>query len=384
MFLQTISLLWGMWLGQLSMQEQQLPFNFELKEEQGKSVMIIHNASERIRCDELTFRNDSMFVRLPVFDSEFHLKVTTGHLSGEWTNYSKKDHPTLPFVAERGKEQRFYETEKATASVSGRWETWFDVNGPDSSLAIGLFEQKGNVLTGTYLTESGDHRFIEGVVTGNKVKMSLFDGAHAWLYIASLQDDKWEGIYYSGKSYQAPFRAKKNEKIQLRDPNAITKAEGTLSFSFPTVDSTLVSLTDTNYRNKVVVLQIMGSWCPNCMDETAFLSNYYKQHRNEGVEMIGLAFERNSEFPIAAANVKRLIKRYDVQYPVLIAGVSGKENVMKKLPALKDFFSFPTTVFIDRKGNVAKVYAGFSGPATGENYLNYQKEFEETLHNLLK
>lgn len=382
MFLQTLSLLWGIWLGQLTMQGEKLPFNFELKEEQGKPVMIIHNATERIRCDEITFRNDSMIVRMPVFDSEFHLKVSENNLNGEWINYSKKDHPALPFNAEKGKDKRYYENENAAENISGRWETWFDVNDPDSSLAIGVFEQKGNIVTGTFLTETGDHRFIEGVVSGNKLKMSLFDGAHAWLYIATINNNKLDGIYYSGKSYQGPFHAKRNDKIKLRDPNTITKTEGNFNFSFPSVDNKIISLTDAAYRNKIVVVQIMGSWCPNCMDETAFLSDYYKKHKQEGVEIIGLAFERNPEFEIASTNVKRLIKRYNVEYPVLIAGVSGKENVMKQIPAIKDFISFPTTFFINRQGKVVKVYAGFSGPATGDEYQKYIREFDATIKAL--
>ncbi len=379
----SLPLLFGIWLGFLSLHDEKLPFNFDLLNENGKVIMVIHNANERIKCDEIIQKEDSLFIRVPVFDSEFRVKITDHEMNGNWINFGKKGNPSIPFHANFNISKRFSSTKKPRFNVSGKWETWFDAGTPDSSLAIGVFSQVNEKVTGTFLTETGDHRYLEGIVSGDSLFLSVFDGSHCWLYKAQIKNDEMSGVQWSGLSYKGPWKAKRNEKVSLRNPESISKVESPISFTFPNLDSNLVSLSDSCFKNKVVILQIMGSWCPNCMDETAFLANYYQNHRNEGLEIIGLAFERFPEFAKASANVKRLAKRYNVQYPLLIAGLSGKENVMKILPQIKDFISFPTTIIIDRKGKVQQVHAGFSGPATGIEYDDYTKDFDLFVQNLL-
>ncbi|MFM7016404.1 MAG: peroxiredoxin family protein [Bacteroidota bacterium] len=379
-----IGLLLGMWLGQLFLPGQPLPFNFEIKKENEKIVFVIHNAEERIVCDITDVRGDSMFVRLPVFDSEIKIHIEGDRLRGKWINYSKKGNPEVVFVGYKGVTERFTDKAPTTLNVTGKWETWFDVDGPDSSIAIGVFNQQGNKVTGTFLTETGDHRYLDGVITGNTLKLSVFDGAHAWLYIAEIKNDSMNGMYYSGLTYKAPFHARRNENAKLRDPNTITKVEGNLNFSFPNLDSTIISLSDNRFQKKPTIIQFMGSWCPNCMDEAKYFNEMYKTYHEQGLEIIGLAFERSADFSKAKESAARFVNNLNIQYPVLIAGVAGKENVMKALPQVKDFISFPTTIFLDDKGRVVKVHAGFSGPATGKEYEWYKADFEKTIKKLLR
>ena len=133
-----------------------------------------------------------------------------------------------------------------------------------------------------------------------------------------------------------------------------------------------------------MLLQIMGTWCPNCLDETSYFVEYYNQHHNEGLEMIGLSFEKTTDFKKASSNVKRLVQHYQIPYPVLIAGSVGKDAVANAIPGITNFFSYPTTIFINRKGEVVKVHAGFSGPATGNDYEFYKKEFNAAMEELLQ
>jgi thiol-disulfide isomerase/thioredoxin len=150
------------------------------------------------------------------------------------------------------------------------------------------------------------------------------------------------------------------------------------------MDSNLVSLADVQYRNRVCIIQIMGTWCPNCMDETVFLDSIYRARREEGLEIIGLAFERNSDFASATARIKKTVQHLHVSYPVLLGGVARKGEVEKVVPALKGFFSYPTTLILDRRKNIVKVHTGFSGPATGASWEEYRQEFNKTLDRLLR
>ena len=379
-----IGLLMGMWLGQLFLPGQPLPFNFEFKEEKGNIVFVIHNAEERIVCDITDVRGDSIFIHPPYFDSEIKLHIEGDRLRGKWINYSKKGNPEVVFVGYKGVTERFPDKGNTTLNITGKWETWFDVDSPDSSLAIGVFNQDGNHVTGTFLTETGDHRYLEGVIVGNTLKLSVFDGAHAWLYIAEVKNDSMNGMFYSGNTYKAPFHAKRNESVKLRDPNTITRVEGELNFSFPDLDSTIVSIKDKRFQKKATIIQFMGSWCPNCMDEAKYFNEIYKTYHEQGLEIIGLTFERSAEFSKAKVSAGRFVNNLGLKYPVLIAGVAGKDNVMRAIPQIKDFISFPTTLFIDDKGKVVKVHTGFSGPATGKEFEIYKSEFEKTIKKLIR
>jgi thiol-disulfide isomerase/thioredoxin len=150
-------------------------------------------------------------------------------------------------------------------------------------------------------------------------------------------------------------------------------------------DGHLVSITDKVYQGKVVVIQILGSWCPNCMDETKFLSEFYQKDHAKGVEIIGLAYERTTDFASSQKALQAFKKRFDIQYPILITGVTVSDSLRteKTLPQLKKIDAFPTTIFIDKKGNIREVYSGFNGPATGEHYAESKKEFNETIDKLL-
>lgn len=381
-----ISLLIGFWLGLLQLPDAALPFQFEIAQHDGTPVMIIQNADERIVCDEVTMLGDSIFIKLPLYDSEFRLKIGNRTLTGNWFNYGRKVPTSIPFTANKDILYRFPSSTNATSTLSldGSWETWFAAGTPDSSLAIGKFKRDGNKVFGTFLTESGDHRYLEGILDRDSLKLSVFDGTHAYLYLAKVNGDEMQGMYYAGNSYKAPFRSRKNNSISLRDPSTLTQAKGEIDFTLLDADSNLVSLTDPKYRNYIKIVQILGTWCPNCIDESKFLDSVYTHRKEEGLAIFGLAFERSPLFSEASKGVKKMQKRLNIHYPILIAGTNKKGEVQKVLPAIDNFFSYPTTLFIDRKGQIVKIHSGFSGPATGDEWEKYKVDFNRTLNRLLR
>jgi len=157
----------------------------------------------------------------------------------------------------------------------------------------------------------------------------------------------------------------------------------TISFSFPNLDNVPVSLDDPKYKGKVVIVSILGSWCPNCLDETAFLAPWYKENKDRGIEIIGLAFERKNDFNFAKRTLTRLKERFDIRYELLFAGLASTEAASKALPALSGVAAFPSTIFIDKKGNVRKIHTGFSGPATGKFYQEFKDEFNGFINELV-
>ncbi len=383
----------GIWRGQLVRPDgASIQFNFEVKNENGKSVLYIINGKERLLTDSLLFRNDSVFIQLPFFQSAFEAAILPG---GDLHGVFKKNYgryiQTILFEAMFNKNTRFDVATAPSANAGGRWQaTFYSHTGKEREL-VAEFEQHQSIITGTFLDPTGDYRYLEGVVDGDSIKLSGFDGGHVFLFTGRVVGDSITGgKFYSGSNGIQNWNAVKNSKAKIADgfeAENLNPDAGKLNFTFPdAVSGKKVSINDSRFKNKVIVIQILGSWCPNCMDETKFLSKYYDEYHKAGIEIIGLAYERTADFKASVAALQPFLKRFDVHYPILVTGVAVTDSLRteKTLPQLKTFNAFPTTIFVDKKGNIRKVHSGFNGPATGSHYSAYQKEFDDLVKALLK
>ncbi|MGQ0828500.1 MAG: peroxiredoxin family protein [Bacteroidota bacterium] len=366
----------GVWGGSLQLNDTtQLPFNFEIKNTNKKLSFEIINAEERIIVDEIFLNGDSVIIKMPVFDSEFRCKNLGDSLKGYWINHSRKDKNRIPFIAFVAREKQIFAT-KYLPKIEGRWEVDFSPNSKEKTKAMGLFKDgSSHDVKGTFITETGDYRYLSGERGQRNFYLSCFDGAHAFLFTGNFVGaDSVVGHFYSGAHWHESWAAQRNEKFELRDPDSLTHLKPgftKVDFSFKNLEGKKVSLSDEKFRNKVVIIQLMGSWCPNCMDETKFLAPLYDKYRSKGLEVLGLAFERTDDFNKAVSNVSRTKKRFNVNYELLITEKTGKDQASKALPMLNKVMAFPTTIYIDKKGLVRKIYTGFYGPATGDNYTRF-------------
>ncbi len=377
----------GVWRAVIQAQGQEIPFNFEVSKKDGKLLINIINGKERLSVDEIVFFKDSVKIPLHIFDAQIVAKVSEGRLDGGFIKNTAKNDYYLPFSAVHNVKYRFTDKPQASnISIGGKWQAYFLKDNGDSTKAIGVFQQKGSEVTGTFLTPSGDYRYLEGVAEGNGFKLSAFDGEHLYLFKAEQQaDGTLKGEFFSGKSSLRKWVATKNPNASLPDAEKITYLKDgaeKIDFSFPNLEGIKISPSDEKFKNKVVIIQILGSWCPNCMDETIFISNYYKKNKRKDIAIIGLAFERSPEFAEAKKRVDKMVKRLDVQYDVLIAGTDN--NAAAALPMLNKVAAFPTTIFIDKKGKVRKIHTGFSGPSTGKYYEELTEEFKNFVDKLLR
>jgi len=376
----------GIWRAELNVQGQMLPFTFELSQTDSSnySVQLI-NGEERILIDEVELEGDSLTIPMNFFDTQISAVVKKGKLEGHFVKNYAEDY-RLPFSAQQGQNYRFAKEDTENyQDFGGKWEVQF---ADDSIISVGIFKQNGSRVQGSFLTATGDYRFLEGNVEGSTMKLSAFDGEHAFLFEALMQEDNsLKGNFWSGKSYHTEWTAKPNAEAELPDANKLTylkEGYDQLSFSFPDLEGNSVSLSDEKYQNKVVIVQLFGTWCPNCMDETKFLADWYRQHQEEPVEIIGLAYEQKDDFDYASSRVKKMVEKLDVGYNFLIAGTSDKEEAAKTLPMLNRVMSFPTTIFIDKKGEVRNIHTGFSGPGTGVYYERFVEDFNILMDKLLK
>lgn len=380
----------GLWIGEISMQNKKTPFKMHLNEnENGTITAQIINGEEEILLDDITRKNDSLHIPLHIFDISLDLAIQNSALSGTYTKHYEDDY-VLPVSFHKGNEKFILiDEEKSPSDFSGKWEvTFIESEEQDTTLAIGIFEQNENEVKGTFLTPFGDYRYLTGAADNNTLKLSTFDGNHAYLFEATMQKDgTLKGDFYSGKEWHETWTGFKNENAELPHPDSLTylkREYDQINFSFPNLDGQQVSLTDEKYKDKVVILQIFGTWCPNCMDETKFLSAWYDENKDRGVEIIGLAYEQKDDFDYAKNRVEKMIDKWNVNYNFLIAGTSDKEAASKTLPMLNQVISFPTMIIIDENGQVVNIHTGFSGPGTGKYYDEFVSKFNKKMDDLLK
>jgi thiol-disulfide isomerase/thioredoxin len=378
----------GIWRAVLTIQNQEVPFGLDVqKDSAGGYDAYILNADERILLDDVSFAGDTVIIPLHIFDASIRAVVDGNNMKGLFLKHYDKDY-RVPFSAEHGVEYRFRQSEGSGQgrNFTGKYKVLFYEAEGDTTQAIGVFSQNGNKLTGSFLTPTGDYRYLEGVVENDSFRLSTFDGNYVYLFKAKGDEGKLSGRFYSGKTKNILWEGERDDNATLPDAESLTfLKEGyeKIEFLFPDVNGNPVTLEDEKYKGKVVVLQIFGTWCPNCLDETKFLSPWYDKNRDRGVEIIGLAYERKPDFKYASDRVRKMIDKMHVNYDFVIAGTNDKEKASETLPMLNKVMAFPTTIFIGRDGKVKKIHTGFSGPGTGIYYDRLIEDFNQTINGLL-
>lgn len=386
----------GVWRGVIEIQGRNLPLNFEVtRDDKGGYDAYLLNADERLLLDEVKVNGDSVDLRMHIFDANIKARISRDSLKGFFIKNYENDY-RLPFTAAYGQGFRFFENDSTQRAVdfTGKYEVTFlhpsdsDANKTDTTRAIGLFHQKGPHVTGTFMTPTGDYRFLEGDVKDSVMYLSTFDGNYAYLFHAAMQPDgSLQGEFFSGKSWKENWVGRRDAQAALPDAGSLTymkKGYDRIAFSFPDANGKQVSLDDEKYKGKVVILQLLGTWCPNCMDETRFLAPWYDENKDRGVEIIGLAYERKADFGYASERVKKMIEKMGVGYDILIAGTNEKGSASQSLPMLNAVMAFPTTIYIGKDGKVKKIHTGFTGPGTGEYFEQFITDFNQTVNGLLK
>ena len=371
---------------------KQVPFVLERKMEQGKIILYILNAREKIKITNVTIAGDSMFFTTPAFESSFRVKLLkSGDMSGTYIKGTAGATQYWPVHGYANRNSRFTTSSgEAKNNISGKWDVTITRANGTVRKALGVFEQNGNVLTGSFLTPAADYRYLDGIVTGDSLKLSSFDGDNVHLLEAKVDNSNTltGGVFFNGYTARETWIAKRNDSAalpEINEPTQLREGASRLSFTFDDLQGLPVSINDKKYQNKVVIVQLMGSWCANCLDETKFLADYYKHNHSKGIEVIALAYELTTDIKRSKKSVARFQKLLDVTYPLLITGVtaSDEQKAEKTLPQLTSIKSFPTTIFIDKKGNVREIHTNFYGPGSGEYYTASKNKFYETVDKLL-
>lgn len=384
----------GSWRGTVLLdtndKSSELPFIFEVGENKdGDPRIIIFNAEEEIEVNEIEFEGDTVKIKMPVYKDEILARVVSNDsIAGRYLHVGSRSSYSMPFYAVSGKMERFKGANKPPAlDVSGKWEVSAVYRDTIKNTYVAEFRQKGNTLTGTFMTAAGDYRYLEGAVSGNDLMLSVFEGYYTKLFRAKITPDGkiTDGIIIGGPSSREKWSAVKNENAKLPDHDKLSSVRediDKIDFTFPNLKNYMVSLSDQKYKGKPVIVSIGGSWCPNCKDEVRLLAELYEKYNPKGLEIICINFESNN-LEESLQRIERFRSQLGAKFEFLYAGEAGRK-VTEVLPFMKEFRGYPTTIFLNKNHKVLAVHTGFSGPGTGFHYDKLKQEIIGLIEKMVK
>ncbi|MGC6489558.1 MAG: TlpA disulfide reductase family protein [Planctomycetota bacterium] len=365
----------------------ELPFRLTLGVDGGEVSATIGNGSERIQVPAVEL-GDALVLRFPHYDSELRLDPVT--LDGEWIKRRGRKGETRMQARRSADGPRFAlaATEGGTAWTGGRYAVDF---AQSEDAAVGEFSVSRSPATwnceGTFLTTLGDYRYLAGNTDGRSLRLSCFDGAHAFLFHAERDaDGALRGDFWSSDSWHEAWTATPDPAAQLADGWALTKWRGGAELSetrLRALDGGAASLGDARFAGRPMVIEVFGSWCPNCHDHGAYMAELHRRYEARGLQVVGVAFEHDEDFARCARQVEAFVARHGADFPIFVGGLSDKAKATASLAVLDRVRSFPTTIFVDRHGAVRGVYQGWSGPATGPAHTRLRQRFEQLVEDLL-
>lgn len=364
-----------------------LPFNATFSKVQDYSaILTLSNADEQIVIEDVKLKNDSIIAELPFFNTSFEMRIESPYmLSGKWINHDKENY-SIPLTAEQGKDYRFTNT-KSNQPISKRYAVTFESGTEAEYPAILELKNESGYLTGTFLTETGDYRYLEGNIMNNSIYLSTFDGSHAFLFQAQIKGDSLvNGLFKSGIHYKTRWIAIADSAASLKKPEEITKltSEKPIDFDLLNEKGERVNWNKAELNNKVVIMDIMGTWCPNCMDASRALAQLAEPYSKDDLVVMPVLFEYKDDLEYARKAFHEYAKQLNISERFLFGGKASKEVANEKFPMLSSISSFPTLIFIGRDRKIVQIYTGFYGPGTGEHYSEFMQSKRELIAQLVQ
>ena len=343
--------------------------------------------------------HDEVIVKIPHYDSHLQFKRNEGgKMEGVWSKARGEGRTeVLIRSADRSFVGSKFESvagDSQPADFEGLWSVKFESS---DELAIGDFWtmdlDEYTIANGTFLTTTGDYRYLSGRVDGNLMRLSTFDGAHAFLFHARMQaDGSIEGDFYSGNWHHETWTAVRDDDAKLPDAfeqTVIADEEALAEAVFKDLEGEPTRVLDVLDESndgrgaKARIIEIFGTWCPNCSDAGRELVALKEQYGDD-LAIVGLAFEITEDFDRSVVQVRRHHEHIGSDWPILIAGLSDKDKATAALGFLDQVRSYPTLVFLNEANEVQAVYSGFSGPATGDAYIEQRERFEALIDGMIE
>lgn len=367
---------------------------------------LVRNADEAIEVPLVLNDRGELVIRFEEYDSEI-VAAPVGEngleFRGEWTKRrgpagDAREWVKMPFFlnargycpveADRGGADRTM----GQLVRTGRWSVKF-ADDPEPAVLVMSAERVPDGRAGvrltraTFLTTTGDYRYLTPKVGAGTLSMSCFDGSHAFLFSAKVAEDgSLTGDFWSGPSYHTTWTATPDLNAALPDGFGTAKVvpgADINALSYPDAKGEARSLGEPALVGKARIIEVFGTWCPNCRDASKALETLQAKYGGRGLKVVGLAFEVTGDRERDLKQLRVYAERLGVTYPLLLAGTNDKAKAREAFPVLEKIGAYPTLLFVDAAGRVRRTYSGFNGPATGAAHTEMMGRFETLIEKML-
>jgi peroxiredoxin len=369
----------GLWDATVEVKGLTIPFRMELSSQGTTATGSFFNGDEKLSSTGGRWEDGSLALNFDYYAARLEASLTDGVLRGKYNRAGN----VYPFQAKRFTPSPL--TEADVPSIAGLWEVGVESSKGESAWRF-IVRQSGPEVTAAILRVDGDTGTLAGAFKEGKFVLSHFSGARPSLVEVTPQQDGTLTVVQNGNPPMTAVRsadARAKGLPQPTDPSRHTSMKDPTEpfrFRFPDLEGRLVANTDARFQNKVVIVAISGSWCPNCHDEAPFLVELYRNYHSRGLEIVMLSFEEADQLK-NPTRLRAFIKRYGIEYPVLVAGETAEWNA--KLTQAVNLNAWPTTFYLGRDGRVRSVHAGFAAAASGEFHQQLKEDVTRLIERLL-
>jgi thiol-disulfide isomerase/thioredoxin len=375
----------GMWDATINFNGAEIPFKMELSGNGSSVKGWFFNGDDREISNRGNLANGSLTLNFDSYLAKLTATVKDGAIDGEYGPILKKNYPIHAVRASAKKPQAAADA----PSIGGQWDLLNVASSKGEKAWRLILRQSGSDISGAILRVDGDTGTLSGSYKDGKFVLSHFSGSRPALLILKPAADGTLDVSLSALHGFNEMKAVRPEEARAKglpeptDPDKHTTVKDPnqpFAFSFPDLNGHVVSNTDSRFRGKVVLINITGSWCPNCHDEAPFLASVYDKYKSQGLEIVALNFEEADQLK-DPTRLRAFIKEYGIHYTVLLGGET--ESAKEKLTQAVNWDAWPTTFFVGRDGRVRGAHAGFPSPGSGELYRQTKDQFVAEVEKLL-
>lgn len=373
----------GRWVGSAELNGNQIPFRLDISGSGDQVDAALVNGKEESPASSGSYSGGHLVLNFDYYANTLDATVKDGVLTGTFGGHAH----SVPLLAHLNGEA--VAASANPPNITGDWEVATESSKGEHAWKLKV-QQSGADVEVVIQRIDGDTGTLYGVWKDGRFAVSHFTAAGPSYVVLQPQDDGTLQLLtpaHGGAVQQLTARRPKDartESLSGRDDplthTSLKNPSEPLTFQFPDVSGKVVSSADPEFKGKVLIVSIGGSWCPNCQDEAPFLEDLYQKFHSQGLEIVELSFEDQAQLS-SLTRLRAVIKRFGITYPVLVAGTPDQLN--EKFPSVLNLNCWPTTFFIGKDGLVKATHAGYSGPATGGDNLQLRNETVSLVEKLL-
>jgi thiol-disulfide isomerase/thioredoxin len=393
---------YGAWDGFIQTSAGDVTFGVDLKPEgRGTSAALV-NDTDRQSFSSAGWDGAVLTLRLDYYDGTLTARfVSPQKMEGEYSRQTSKGMVHIP-VTLVPRQERVPGKPWTGATLTGDWLFVRPGGATEDKVTLATFQQEttatadGRVpVTGILEPVSGDTGLLHGSVYTDSsghthFHLSRFDGIHVLALDGDFQPDGSLKGQLAGTASSTPFTAKRGKDAASANPNelagGLTKVKDPqqpFRFGGTDLSGKSVDQGSAQFKDKAVIVDVFGTWCPNCHDEAPILEKIYRKYHSQGLEIVGLAYEYTDDTARNLRQIEVYRAKYGITFPLLLAGTTAEGQIEKTLPQLVNFGAYPTTIFVGRDGRVHAIHAGFAGPSTGDKYQEVQQRMDQLTREVL-